>query len=245
MTDQTGVTTYSYDRLSRPTDENKHLRDDWNIPRHDFNIHYEYGFSGQMLSVTDPFNDKINYASSRIGELKSITGTPFNSTYENNTVAVTNYINNIEYRAFGAAKAIDYGNMTHLSQSFDERLQISDFRVWKDGQTTDSIIKKTYQYYNDGRLKFSSDAGDQTQRIDSHRFDRSYEYDQMGRLTKARTGAEARNEPFSSRAEIPYKRDYAYDVFGNNTSRQTFTWTEQLSMKLILWTNNRESNLGL
>jgi len=78
-------------------------------------------------------------------------------------------------------------------------------------------------------------------RTDSHRFDRSYAYDQVGRLTAARTGAEARGETTTPDRNItPYKHDYTYNVFDNVTSRQTYTWTEAEN-QTHTWTNNRES----
>jgi hypothetical protein len=240
MTDETGSTNYEYDRFSRLKKETKHLRDSWTIPTHDFAIEYGYDLVGQLKSVTDPFGQRIDYNTDKIGKLKAVTGTPFNSWDGSTTTAVTNYIDNIEYRAWGAIKSIDYGNSTAMTQTFNSRLQLDEFRLFKDGQT-DSLIKKNYQYYNDGKLKFSSDNGDTALRIDSHRFDRSYSFDQMGRLTAARTGAEARGETTNPDRNItPYKQDYQYNVFGNPTSRQTYTWTEQ-DNETNEWTNNRKT----
>ena len=190
--------------------------------------------------MTDPFGQRIDYGTDKAGKLKGITGTPFDSSDATGTAPVTNYIDDIQYRAWGAVKSIDYGNSTNLSQTFNSRLQVDEFRVWKDNQA-DSIIKKNYQYYNDGQLKFSSDSGDATLRTDSHRFDRSYAYDYLGRLTAARTGTEARSETTApDRNALPYRHDYAYNAFGNVTSRQTYTWT-QADNQTSIWTNNRES----
>jgi YD repeat-containing protein len=240
MTDETGYTTYEYDNLSRIKTENKHLRDEWNISQHDFSIQYGYNLIGQIKSVTDPFGQRIDYGMDKIGKLKEITGTPFTSNDGTGAVSVTDYIDNIEYRAWGAVKSIDYGNSTNMSQSFDSRRRGEEFRVWKDGQSN-SIIKKNYQYYNDDKLKFSSDNGDTYLRTEANRFDRSYSYDQMGRLNAARTGGEARNETTTPDRNItPYKHDYDYNVFGNVTSRQTYTWT-RADNQTHIWTNNHES----
>jgi hypothetical protein len=233
MTDETGSTNYEYDRFSRLKKETKHLRDSWTIPTHDFAIEYGYNLIGQLKSVTDPFGQEFNYQTDKAGKLKALTGSTFAS--------VTNYIDNIEYRAWGAVKSVDYGNSTNMSQTFNNRLQIDEFRLWKDGETN-SLIKKNYQYYNDGRLKFSSDDGDETLRFDSHRFDRSYAYDHIGRLTATRTGTEARNEPTTPDRNItPYKQDYTYNVFNNVTSRQTYTW-DQADNETLSWSNNRKSD---
>lgn len=242
MTDDTGTLDYEYDQLSQLKKETKHLRSSWTISNHDSAIEYTYHLGGQLKSVTDPFGQRIDYGMDKGGKLKAVTGTPFNiSDGNNNTVSITDYIDHIEYRAWGAVKSIDYGNSTSMSQTCNSRLQIDEFRYWKDGQT-DSLIKKTYQYYNDGRLKFSSDDGDEMLRTDSHRFDCSYSYDHMGRLTAARTGAEARGETTTPDRNItPNKHDYQYNVFGNATSRQTYSWDQQ-DNETNTWANNRKSD---
>ncbi len=241
---ETGTTTYDYDQLSRMTAEHKILRAEWTIPEHEFDILYTYSLNGQLATVTDPFGDRIDYATDKIGRLKEISGTPFSSSNSTGaTVSVTDYIDNIEYRAWGAVKSMDYGNSTNMSQTFDSRLRVEEFRVRKDGETN-SLIKKNFQYYDDNKIKFSSDSGVKFYAPDTHRFDRSYSYDHMGRLTAARTGAEARGETTTpDRNTIPYKHDYAYNVFGNVESRQTFTWTEA-DNKTHVWANDRESIWG-
>ena len=71
-------------------------------------------------------------------------------------------------------------------------------------------------YYDDGRVKFSHDAYDQ-------RFDRSYGYDQAGRLAGAYSGPLARGEADTNLR--PYKQDYTFDVWGNLTSRTGKHWS--------------------
>ncbi|MBC7899343.1 MAG: RHS repeat protein [Saprospiraceae bacterium] len=239
---ETGTINYEYDQLSRMTAEHKIMRAEWNLTNSTFSIGYGYDLTGRLTSVTDPFGERIDYKSDKIGRLKQITGTPFSSSSSTaGTVDVTDYIDNIEYRAWGAVKSIDYGNSTNMSQTFDSDLRVDEFRIWKDGQSN-SIIKKNYQYYNDNRVKFSSDSGDTFFRADSHYFDRSYAYDHMGRLTEAETGAEARGETGTpDRNLIPYKHNYTYNAFGNVTSRSTYTWTADDDESHI-WTNNRVSN---
>ena len=64
-----------------------------------------------------------------------------------------------------------------------------------------SVISKTYDYYSDGQLRFSSDLLD-------HKFDRFYSYDHMARLVQAFSGAEARGEPATD--DRPYKMLMSY-----------------------------------
>jgi YD repeat-containing protein len=234
---ETGTTSYDYDGLSRIMAEHKTMRIGWSIPTQTFDITYTYNLTGQLASVTDPFDQTINYGVDKKGMLKTITGTPWGSS-GSGSQPVTNYINDVEYRAWGAVKHINYGNGTQLTQQFDNRLQIEEFNLEKPGEAT-PWIKKNYQYYNDGRIKFSDDNGSNIYRNPSY-FDRSYFYDFMGRLTLALSSTEARGESSTNRNQIPYRQNYSYDVFGNVTSRQTYHWTEADNQTHI-WNNNRES----
>ena len=242
MTDsESGATVYTYDSLSRLKTEQKQLKSAWDIPTHNFTISYDYNLSGQLSSVTDPFGERIDYGMDKVGRLKSITGTPFGTMGTNNQ-PVTNYINGIEYRAWGAVEQINYGNGTQMTQTFDSRLRLEQFKLEKPGEANPHL-KKTYQYYNDNRLKFSDDASGYYSTYNPERFDRSYKYDFMGRLTEARSGIEASGGTATDRSEIPYKQDYAYNAFGNVTSRQTYHWT-QADNQTHTWVNQKETTWG-
>src|SRR6185437_8310903 len=88
-----------------------------------------------------------------------------------------------------------------------------------------------YQYYNDGRLKYSHDLLD-------NRFDRSYEYDHLARLTKALSGAEARGEPATTNR--PYKETATYDAFNHLNVRTSKHWSRLLQFSSTdTYSNNR------
>jgi hypothetical protein len=102
-----------------------------------------------------------------------------------------------------------FGNYNQpLNATYNARLQPTSF--------TAIGISMTFQYFDDGRIKFSHDAYDQ-------RFDRSYGYDHAGRLSRAYSGAEARGEAATN--SRPYKQDYTFDVWGNLTSRTGKHWS--------------------
>jgi hypothetical protein len=198
--------------------------------------------SGGLESITDPFGSTVNYTNDKLGRLKQITGTPFGSPVHQ---SVTNYVTNIDYRAFGAVKHIDYGNNVKTDQTFDNRLRVSEFKVsnpsLSNSPTADyqTFIKKNYEYNNDNSLKFSDDNGSNVVR-DPAKFDRSYSYDFAGRITSAKTGEEARGGTVTDRNEIPYKQTYAYNAFSNVTSRQAMTWT-QTDNETNTWANDRNT----
>lgn len=236
MTDsETGTTSYEYDQLSRMTFERKQFRADWTqVSNRTFDIGYTYDLAGGLKSITDPYGATINYKTDKLGRLEQVTGTPFGASGS----SVTNYINDIEYRAWGAVKKIDYGNNVQMTQDFDSRLRVSEFKVRTAGDYP-ATVRKNYEYYDDNRLKFTNDSAVEYLKSDDT-FDRSFEYDFMGRLTKARSGTETAGGTAADRNQIPYRQDYAYNAFGNVTSRQTYTWTEA-DNKTHQWTNNRES----
>jgi hypothetical protein len=77
-------------------------------------------------------------------------------------------------------------------------------------------MSKTYDYFADGQLRFSSEAL-------NHRFDRSYAYDHAARITQALSGAEARGEPTTN--DRPYKQTFTYDGFSHLTDRNSNIWS--------------------
>jgi YD repeat-containing protein len=135
------------------------------------------------------------------GRLSNVTGSGFAN--------VSTYTSNYQYRASGAVKYLEYGNGRTLDVGYNSRLQASSF-------TIPALINKTYQYQNDGRLKYSHDLLDQ-------KFDRSYSYDQATRMTQALSGAEARGEAATN--DRPYKQTMTYDAWDHMLSRDKRHWT--------------------
>jgi YD repeat-containing protein len=210
MTDGMGSMSYSYDQLSRLTSETRTLTGIGTYP-----LSYAYNLANQLTSITDPFSAQVGYNHDLAGRLSSITG----SGYAN----VSTYASNLQYRAWGAIKALTYGNNYTLSMSYNARLQGTQFEVaGRPPQYGSSTVMKTQQqYYADGRLKFADDLLDE-------RFDRAYSYEQVERLQEAYTGSEARdfiNQTSSGTATGPYRQSYAYDVWSDPTSRVARFWS--------------------
>jgi YD repeat-containing protein len=159
-------------------------------------ISYVYNLANDLNSLTAPSNTTINYTRDMSGRLTSITR-------PGQTLASA-----ISYRASGAMKHMLYGDNSTMDVTFNPRLQPATF-------TIPGKISKTYAYHADGALRFSSDALD-------HRFDRSYGYDQAGRMTNALSGAEARGE--GTTTNRPYNQSYGFDAFGHMSQRTQKTW---------------------
>ncbi len=173
-----------------------------------------------MTSITDPSNITINYTRDSIGRLTAVSSAPF--------AGITTYASNIKYRAWDALKSLNTGDNRTLTASFNSRLKASAF-------TVSGLISKTYDYYADGNLRFSSDLLD-------HRFDRFYSFDHVGRLKEAFSGAEARGEPATTNR--PYKQTYGYDAFNHLTARTTAIWWTHLGSISDSYENNRHLPQG-
>lgn len=133
-----GSSTYNYNQLSRMSSETRNF-----TGLGSFTINYQYNLAGDLSSISDPSNVTINYTPDGSGRLTGISGTPF--------AGITTYASNIKYRAWDAIKYLNSGDNRTLTASFNPRLKASAF-------TVSGVISKTYDYYADGRLRFSRSA---------------------------------------------------------------------------------------
>jgi YD repeat-containing protein len=215
MTDGLGRVDYSYDALSRLTSELRHFDGLASTANGgNYNLAYEYNIGGQLKKITDSFNAEVGYTRDLAGKVTALTGAGFGN--------VSNYATSLQYSASGLLKHLTYGNGGSLNATYNARLQSTSFVA--------QGINMTYQYFDDGRVKFSENFFD-------HRFDRSYSYDQAGRITQALTGAEARGEaPTNNR---PYKETITFDVWNNMTSRLGKHWSHNMAGFAATYVNNR------
>jgi hypothetical protein len=96
------------------------------------------------------------------------------------------------------------------------------------------VIKKSYQYYDDAALRFTQD-----QLTTNSKFDRKYEYDHAGRITKALSGQEARGQGTTS--DRPYNETHTYDAFNHLTLRFVRQWSRLPFASGGEFSNNRMS----
>lgn len=107
-------------------------------------------------------------------------------------------------------KSLSYGNAKSLSVGYNNHLQATTYEV-------PGVLKKAYQYHDDGRLKSTQD-----QLTANSKFDRSYEYDHVGRVRKALSGAEARGGAATD--DRPYNETLSYDAMGHLTALERRHW---------------------
>lgn len=223
MTDELGIVNYEYDGLSRLRSETRQFNETVaQAPStNQFKLQYTYTLSGQLSSITDAYGEQVAYNHDGAGRLSSVSGTlPDGEQVQ--------YATNAQYRAWGALKGLSYGTGLEMRMNFNNRLEVEQYslsgrRFWYTGTDNLSI---NYQYYADGRLRFSEESHSQANQYQSASFARSYEYDFVGRLSLAKTGNEARGQVEQDFTKRPYRQSFTYDVFGHMTQADRWHWTE-------------------
>ncbi len=215
MTDSLGTVDYEYNQLSQIVAETRQFTDTMSqapLSGNRFKLEYSYTLSGQLKWYKDPFGQQINHEFDRTGKLTDITGTSFGG--------VTSYADGAEYRAWGALKDVGYGSGMNLALTYNNRLQTIGYSLDKPDQT--AIIDKVYNYYSDGKQKYSQD-------LINAKFDRLNSYNAAGKISQGKSGGEARGEtvPEGDRSSmLPYRQSYAFDAFGNLTGSTSLHWGE-------------------
>src|SRR5947207_920222 len=158
-------------------------------------------------------------------------------------IGAPTYASSLTYRAFGAFKGMNYGDGKSLATTYDTRLRPTQWNVA-------GVLgyNYNYDYFNEhtGRVSYA-------QNIQDGSLDRSYEYDQAGRLVISHSGAEARAHAYSGQwgtMDGPYSQGYDYDVWGNVTHK--YGWggevqgggAGQSSDITYSYTGNRRNGLG-
>jgi YD repeat-containing protein len=216
MSDGFGIVTYVHDQMSHLTSETRQFNETVSqSPTNDnkFKIEYTYDLSGKLASYKEPFGEIVSYGYDKTGKIKTVSG---NRTVGNTQVS---YVTDADYRAWGAVKAINFGNNLSMTLNFNTRQQAQQYDF---GGT-----RLQYGYFNDGKLKSSdTDYNFTGSSYESWpQFDRSYEYDFLGRLTAAKTGAEAHGQTETNGGyDRPYRVTLEYNKFGDVVSQQRLHW---------------------
>src|SRR5262245_22450474 len=86
-----------------------------------YTLSYTYYLAGQLKTITNPSNNRIDYTYNRSGSLATVGGTPF--------AGVTRYIDSIAYRAWGATKQITHGSGASVTMSHNPRMLVTQYAV--------------------------------------------------------------------------------------------------------------------
>ena len=212
MTDGLGSASYGYDSLSRMTSETRTFSGVGS-----YALGYTYNFANELMSITGPsqFGSVwVGYQYDTNGRLRQI-----NAANVPDNVGTLGY--GMTYRAFGAVKSMTFGDHQSLSTSYDNRMRPTSWDVA-------NVLGFSYTYYG-GNSFGGSNQVNYARNLSSNggrdsTLDRSYEYDQVGALLFAHSGAEARaafgiDGTQWGTMDGPYSLGFDYDPQGNMTLR--------------------------
>ena len=230
MDDGPGLVTYNYDTLSRLINETRvfdnisryHYQGSGQPYQNTFSIGYEYNLAGGLKQIQTPTGDTVDYSFDKAGMVTRVSGTPRDG--------VTDYITNIQYRAWGAAKRVSFGYANYsIDAQFNGRMLIS--RV--DDQSQFGV---TYNYNADGRVNT-------VQGVYARTLDRSFSYDHIGRVTQTRSGSAA---GLGGTEPEQLKQDYVHNAFDHMTARSGRYWYTSQSSDSVFsasYVNDRATNV--
>jgi YD repeat-containing protein len=223
MTDGSGSMSYNFDQLSRLTSETK----TFNGLSGGYTLNYGYNLAGEVTSVTDQYaGTSFSSVYDNVGRTSSVSGVGYGGV-------ATPFASEIRYRAWGALKSMSYGNNTALSLGYNSRGSVTSY--------SDAMVGTTYQYYDDGRVKFAHDQSYTPESIK----DRAFQYDQAGRIAEAYSGAQARdyvNNTNSGVADGPFRQNYSYDAWDNLLNQSGRFWSRPQTTEASYNSNDRNTN---
>lgn len=221
MTDGLGTVTYNYNTISQLTSETRSFTGVGS-----YSLSYGYNLSGELNSITNPWSAQVGYSYDKIGRPSSVSGSGY--------AAVSSYVSSMAYRAFGL-KGMSYSNGRTLSVQYDNRMRPTQWNI-------PGVMGWNYSYSyfgeNTGRVTYAQNINDST-------LDRSYDYDQLGRLIVSRSGGQARYHLGITSTEVtdgPYGQSYLYDQWGNMTTRAGWGG-DNPAFSNITYTNNKRAGL--
>jgi YD repeat-containing protein len=222
MTDGLGSQSYSYNQLSQMTSETRTFNDPNNPAMNGVSksLTYAYNLAGELTSITDPFNAQAGYNYDSAGRVSAVTGS--------GSATVPSYASNFQYRAWDAVKHLTFGSYGWgIDTTYDPRMQPTSFVFGPSGLPP--FVSLTYQRNSDATMQYTHNVVDQ-------RFDRSYTYDQAGRITQALSGPAASGGADNNNR--PYLQYYSFDAWNNMTSRWGKHWSHNIGFSGT-YTNNR------
>jgi YD repeat-containing protein len=209
MDDGPGKVTYQYDSLNRLIGETRTFDA---LANQSFALSYAYNLAGQLTAMTDFTSNTISYARDKIGRMTAITGTPYGG--------VTSYASGIQYRAWGAPKAVSYGSGFTASAKFNVRLQVSEFDI-------PGVIGGAYTYNDDRQLSAFVASTPQYQQYDT-RMNRTFGYDEFGRMNSSVAGGSGFYATFNPQQDaFGNVTNSSYHYWQNGQTATTFTATYQ------------------
>lgn len=245
MTDGLGSQSYTYDQLSQLTSETRTITSVGT-----FTLAYSYTLAGQLAQVADQTSStSFSYTYDVNGRMTAMAGAGMGST--------TSLATNLQYRASGGLKQVNYGNGTSMSLVYNGRGLLTQYALGgvKEPNGQARAEGSDFLYYPDGKVKFATDYYVRSfYSISDH--DRAYQYDHVGRLQKGLSSADANDFVNGTQTGFhggPFQQTYTRDVWDNLVNRTGTYWgvddtttgtqTYDLHNRNTAWTYDAAGNL--
>ncbi len=186
MTDGTGSTSWVYDARGRL------IREDKTILDQTFTTQYGYNSADQVISMTYPTNEVVNFTYLPQGGVRS----------------VGNYLTDAKVNTYGFREELVFGNGTEISYTYAgwklNAARLETIQAGSSVNQTAGLMDLTFSYDTVGNISNILDANNSGQT-------QTFTYDLMNRLTSAST---------NSVGEGQYSQSYSYDpATGNLASK--------------------------
>lgn len=211
--DETGSTSYKYNGLGQTTSQTQI------IDGISYLTTWQYNSVGQLLSMTYPGGNRVNYSYDSYGQLIAIS-----ATTNKGTVSI---LSDLSYLAFGSAKSFTFGNGLAYSTTYNTNGQLTTL-------ATTGIQNYTYTYDLNGNItaissgtdsaqshSFSYDADNRLSGINAPAGNSSISYDVVGNRTAVIQGQTSTYEVAANSNRLlsvkspSLTRSFTYDARGN------------------------------
>jgi RHS repeat-associated protein len=221
MSDASGQTAWSYDKMGRVAAEQRTIG---SVTK---TLGYGYNLDGSLASVTYPSGRTVNYAASAVGRPLTAIDTADNIIYVGSA--------NATYAPQGALATAAYGANISLSASYNNRLLPSNL----EGYTSSATIFQLQPAYNPNGTVSSVTNGVNSART------QTFTYDYLNRITSASSAATSGTYCWGQ--SIP-TNGTGYDRYGNllivnNTGTGSGCWSLPV-LSVSVNTYNQITNSG-
>jgi YD repeat-containing protein len=216
MSDESGVTTYSYDALGRLAGRTQSINAGLPaVGAQSFALAYGYGSTGsalgKLVSLSYPSGLRVNYRYDSAGRLSGLTVNPVNANGAGtNTATTLTVLSSLTYTGANDVLGWTWGNGTAYARSYDANGRLTSYPLGKANGTGNAAgVLRTLAYDNASRIVgMSHTSAATTPPTAQGALDQAFGYDGLDRLNEAQLGGPGSNTYWA----------YGYDLSGNRNA---------------------------
>jgi YD repeat-containing protein len=144
ITDESGQTAYSYDQFGRVLSKQQtSVSAAGTVTRQ---VAYAYNINGQMVSMTYPSGNRVNYAYDAAGRVNQMTLNPSDGNGGTDTSSATILLDQIAYAPFGAAQSWTWGSSAATSpnayaRTFDLDGRMATYQLGNPAFSAQGVVR--------------------------------------------------------------------------------------------------------